>query len=56
MGSGVFFRTVRRIQQWDGRTVGVIRTGLGAEYVVWKSGKGNRWDALSGVSVSDLAE
>ena len=54
MGAGIVFRTVRRIQQWNGRTVGVVRNTLGAEYVVWKSRKGDRWDAMSGVSTTDL--
>lgn len=46
MGAGVVFRTVRHITQWDGRTVGVVRNGYGAEYVVQLTSKGGRWDAL----------
>jgi hypothetical protein len=54
MGAGVIFRTVRQIQQWEGRTVGIVRNGYGAEYVVQKAG--GRWDALEGVSITDLRE
>jgi hypothetical protein len=56
MGGGEVFRTVRRIQQWDGRTVGVVRNGYGAEYVVQLVATAQRWDALSGVSPTELQE
>ena len=53
IGVGIITRTVRHIQQWDGRTVGIVRNGYGAEVVVqFVEGK-NRWDVLSGVSAID---
>ena len=50
----ISFRIVRDIRQWDGRTVGRVRNGYGAEVVVQKSAKGERWDALNGVYWSDI--
>jgi hypothetical protein len=55
-GSGVVWRTVRHITQWDGRTVGIVRTGLGAEHVVYLSGKGQRWDPLMCVPCSEIRD
>jgi hypothetical protein len=53
-GAGIVFRTVRQIQRWHGRTVGIVRNNRGAEYVVQHVIGKDRWDELSGVGLADL--
>jgi len=53
-GSLVVFRIVRDIREWQGLTVGIVRNGRGAEFVVKRNAVANRWDALQGISVTDI--